>query len=461
MTFQLGEAVDPALLVGERWFAAPGPPIRSITVHERFDIPVGGALAILRVEVQDGRVLWRTMPIETGDGQAPWLGLLELVATTGALRGHAGSALTGHPEPGFRGEAGRVVRPLGKDQSHTTVVVDNAVLLKLYRALASGPNTEVELGQALARDRTAPVPPFLGALRLRRPGAGGREERLVVGFVQAFVPDAGDAFEELADRLAAFLRAGAPQRALRSLLVDAAPAGRAAARLHAALASIPRRQFAPRPMRSDHVEHWRPRATRALRLAPRAVRAVDPTTAAWLTERRPDIERALAPLGSPRSVTLQRIHADLHLGQLLRHGDDFLLADLEGEPGRSVAERRRPDTPLRDVASMLRSFDHVARSGMRRSGVPLDDVVAGTSAADPAIEAWLAAVRLEFLGAYESEAAARGLPVALDPDLLHALEVEKELSEFAYAATYLPAWMYAPSAGMRWLLDRGPALRGI
>ncbi|HET7181561.1 MAG TPA: hypothetical protein VFI15_04945, partial [Candidatus Limnocylindrales bacterium] len=157
---------------------------------------------------------------------------------------------------------------------------------------------------------------------------------------------------------------------------------------------------------------------------------------------------------------LQRIHADLHLGQLLRDGDRFLIGDLEGEPTRSVAERRRLDTPLRDLASMLRSFDHVARSGMRRSGAPIEEVIAGTSAADPPIEAWLAAMRSTFLEGYAAEAATLGLSVRLDTRLLHALEVEKELYEFAYAATYLPSWMYAPAAGMRWLLDGAAAAAG-
>ena len=456
---QPGSTFDPAGLIGQRWFAAPARPIRSIVIDERFDFAGGGALLILRVDVEAGAVLWRSMPIESADGRSPWLGLLDLVVNQAVLRGAMGSTLAGSPEPDWKVPAAGAVRPLGKDQSHTSVVVNEAILVKLYRALAPGMNTEIELGQALGPVEGAPVPRYRGAVSLYRSGSDGRTERVVLAFVQDFVPEAGDAFEELADRLAAWLRAGAPPRALPSLVVDATPAGHAVARLHAALAGIARRHFAPRPVSPDRGDLWGRGASRAHRKAQRLLRRVDPSLAAWLAGRHEAIGLALEPLGplaAPVSHPLQRIHGDLHLGQLLRSGDGFLIADLEGEPGRSATERRRLDTPLRDLASMLRSFDHVARSGMRRSGVPLDEIAAGTSGADPAIEAWLAAIRSTFLDAYVAESAARGRVIAIEPALLRALEVEKELYEFSYAATYLPTWMYAPAAGMRWLLDHSP-----
>ena len=457
MTFEVGDRVDPATLVQQRWFAAPGVPIQSITIQDRFQLPGGGALAILRIDAAGGRVLRRSMPIESGDGRGPWLGLLELVSTTGVVRGEAGGSLTGHPEPGTSGVAGHDVRPLGKDQSHTSVVIDEAILVKLYRALSPGVNTEVELGQALLTRPSAPVPRFRGHVRVHLERPDGQHERTVVAFVQDFVPDAGDAFEDLADRLAAWLRAGAPNRAVPSLVQAGVPAGLAAARLHGALAGVGRRSFVPRDARVQDVDWWRRRAALAHRTASRRLRAVDPGRASWLAARHDQIQGALTALASPAPHRIQRIHADLHLGQLLRAGDGFLVADLEGEPGRPVAERRRLDLPLRDVASMLRSFDHVGRSGMRRSGVPIEEVAAGTSPADAPIDAWLVAIRSAFLDAYAAEAGTQGHRLEIDRSLLHTLEVEKELYEFSYAATYLPTWMYAPAAGMRWLLDRGPA----
>ncbi|HJP88964.1 MAG TPA: hypothetical protein VJ850_08025 [Candidatus Limnocylindrales bacterium] len=456
---QVGDRLDPADLVGQRWFAAPPRPITAITVEERFDFPGGGALLILRVDVDGGRSLWRSMPIESADGRSPWVELLELAMRGGWI--HTGDRASLHAYRPTRPStpSGLTVAPLGKDQSHTSVVVDDSTVLKLYRALTRTPNPEVELGRALADDPDAPVPTYRGAVTVSLSAARLRwSESFALAFAQEYVPDAGDAFEDLAERLAAWLRAGAPNRAVPSLIVDAVPAARATTRLHSALF----RKFKPalnrRWVRPTDTGQWRRRAARAHRTAVRVLRSADPERAGWLVERRDVIEDALAPLVESAAnwppPGLQRIHGDLHLGQLLRDGYQFLISDLEGEPQRPVAERRRLDTPLRDVASMLRSIDHVARSGMRRAGMPIPELVAGTSAADPAIEAWLGAMRAKFLEAYAAEAAARNLRVDIDARLLHALEVEKELYEFSYAATYLPAWMYAPSAGMRWLLDR-------
>jgi len=451
---QLGDILDPATLVGERWFASPGLPIIAITVEERFELGEG-ALVALRVDVDGGAVLRRTMPVEAPDGREPWVSLYALATQGGSIAGRAGSRISGRrragppPQTPLPSRSVPDVRPLGRDQSHTSVVVDDAIVLKLYRSLAAGVNPEVELGAALADDPRAPVPGFRGALTLQ---LGGRRHALA--FLQDLVPDAGDAFEELAERLAAWLRAGAPQRALASLIADGEPAGRAIAGLHASLAGLRGAAFTARPVHPRDVDAWRRRADLGHRHAIRLLRSADPALAAWLDRRGQDIDAAFD--GYHPTGMLQRIHADFHLGQLLRVGSGFLIGDLEGEPTRAAGERRRHDTPLRDLASMLRSFDHVARSGMRRSGVPLDQIAAGSSAADPAIDAWIAAIRRAFLEAYEAASMARGQVVAIDRPTLRALEVEKELYEFGYAATYVPAWMYAPAAGMRWLLDARP-----
>ena len=110
-----------------------------------------------------------------------------------------------------------------------------------------------------------------------------------------------------------------------------------------------------------------------------------------------------------------------------------MVLDFEGEPTRPVADRAAPGTPLRDVAAMLRSFDHLGRhvEHERWPGHRED------------IERWIAAARAAFLDAYG--------PV--DASLLRALEFEKACYEFVYAAEFEPSWAYAPRAGMRWLLE--------
>ena len=145
-----------------------------------------------------------------------------------------------------------------------------------------------------------------------------------------------------------------------------------------------------------------------------------------------------------------RIHADLHLGQVLISDDGYRVIDFEGEPLRPIDDRRRPDSPLRDVASMLRSLDHVARSARRRA-----ERRAGGPIARPGldVDAWIERARDRFLGAYADGLRRAGAPIVVDLDLLDAFEVAKEAYEFVYAATVLPSWLWAPREGMRWLLD--------
>ena len=139
-----------------------------------------------------------------------------------------------------------------------------------------------------------------------------------------------------------------------------------------------------------------------------------------------------------------RAHGDYHLGQVLIAPDGFRIVDFEGEPLSSPDARRAHRPALRDVASMLRSLDHVARSARRRA-----EAANGGPLSRPGLDldAWIAP---------RTRAVPRGVPAPArrsTADLLHAFEVDKELYEFAYAATYLPAWLYAPTEGMRALFE--------
>ena len=150
---------------------------------------------------------------------------------------------------------------------------------------------------------------------------------------------------------------------------------------------------------------------------------------------------------------LMRVHGDFHLGQVLIAPDGYRIVDFEGEPLRPLEERRAPGSPLRDVACMLRSLDHVGRSAGRRAaarmGGPLD-----SPGLD--LDAWLHRARGRFLDAYRRGLRAAGSPIVVDPDLIRAFEIEKETYEFIYASTYLPSWLWAPTEGMRGLFDRTP-----
>lgn len=457
MTLVPGTSIDPAVLVGERWFAAKERTVVSVEVEDRFSIGTAG-LAILRVQLSGGPTVRYTMPER--DTPSAWSGLADLATRGGAVRGEAGGTLAGErlSRPGHTARPDRsapgaddTVRPLGIDQSHTSMVLDEDRLLKLYRRLEPGPNPEVELASVLPATL---VPAFIGAIRYVAKPASGTGQGTDVAIVQRFVPGAVDEFERLADRLAAWLRAGSPAPGLAEVLADVGPVGRTVAALHAALRGLRGPALRARAASAADIERWSRRASRALPAVFRAIERVDPDLAADIRARRDDIELALRPItDAAPGMLISRIHGDLHLGQLVRDGERLLVVDLEGDPTRSVRERRRRDTPLRDVASMLRSFDHIARSAIRRSGI---------GDAPPAADEWLHAARTGFLDAYGEELRARGAEPDLDPRLLHALEVEKELGEFVYAATYLPAWRYAPAGGLRWLLRRAavPSVAG-
>lgn len=442
MRLGVGARVDPELLRRERWFASKDRAVAAVTVEERFPIGASG-LAILRADLANGRSDRYSLPV--GGDPATWLGLTNLAARGGSIGGDAGGTLMGEPArpPAALQRRGSTVRPLGVDQSNTSIVVGETSVLKLYRRLEPGPNPEVELVMALGG---APIPAFEGAIRYRR--AGGRDVDIAI--VQRFVPGAPDEFERLAERLATWLRAGCPSADVPPFLADLADAGRAVAALHVAMLGLGGRDLRPRRASATVVARWSTRAARALTTAVRAIAPIDPGLAVELRGLRAAITSAVAPVGAVApGTTLIRIHGDLSVAQLVRDGSRFLIVDFEGEPTRSGTERRRRDTPVRDLASMLRSIDHITRSAIRRSGAV---------ERSPAVDDWLDAARRTFLDEYGAGLAAGGHDVEVEPRLLHALEVEKELYEFAYAAMYLPAWRYAPAAGLRWLLERGPDL---
>ncbi|MBF8291081.1 MAG: aminoglycoside phosphotransferase, partial [Chloroflexi bacterium] len=230
--------------------------------------------------------------------------------------------------------------------------------------------------------------------------------------------------------------------------------GMATGRLHAALSGLHRPGFETRAATREDLAGWLGTAEATFRAAVQAVAAVDAGLAARIEAASQAVRAALRPLGD-RSIPirLQRIHGDLHVGQVLPGPDDVLLVDFEGDPTRDPRDRRALAPPLRDVAAFLRSIDHVARSGFRRAGA-LGNQPLGSGPLGPgpsvALDAWIEAARAAFLEGY-----ALGLgdtAWALDRDLLRAFEVEKELGEFVYAATFLPEWLYAPTGGLGALL---------
>jgi trehalose synthase-fused probable maltokinase len=408
-------------------------------------------------EAHEGDGAWRALAAAIAEGRT--IAALAPGAPPVPGAGPVGAALVCRVSQGFagawEGDAASVAaageEPLGRDQSNTSAVIGGRLLLKGYRRVQPGLNPDLELTAYLSEDAGFPgVPPVAGWAEVVTRDAGVA----TVAMLQAFVPDGDDVYERTAGFLADLVAAPGFV-SLEWATEIAADLGTLVAGLHAALAGAPadNPDFALREATHDELKGWRRDAHRQLGLAIDAVTLVDPEAGAELRREASAIAARVSRFEAVATApTVMRVHADLHLGQLLATDDGYLVIDFEGEPLRPIEERRRPDSPLRDVASMLRSLDHVARSARRRA-----ERRAGGPIASPGldVEAWIDRAHARFLAAYADGLRRAGAPITLDLDLLDAFEVAKEAHEFVYAATVLPSWLWAPREGMRWLLEHG------
>ena len=149
----------------------------------------------------------------------------------------------------------------------------------------------------------------------------------------------------------------------------------------------------------------------------------------------------------PAGATLKtRYHGDYHLAQVLVNNNDFVIIDFEGEPSRPLAERRRKDSPLRDVAGMLRSFNYARWTAVRNAAQRPEHA----AALEPRGAAWEAEARRTFLRAYARAVAASPLGASFDglAPLLQLFELEKAVYELNYEITMRPTWVGVPLQGI-------------
>jgi maltokinase len=293
-------------------------------------------------------------------------------------------------------------RPVGAEQSNTSVVYDDRYILKLFRRLVS-PNPDVEVTVALWRGGFAHVAEPLGVWR---------HDGDDLAIAQRFLPGGADGW----DLAVAAAREGRPFDATAAALANLT------AGLHHALAHA-FGTWAAEPAR------WADAAMS--RLASAGDAPID----------RDAVRAVIGSIGATDDAgTAIRVHGDYHLGQVMHAGDEWYVLDFEGEPTRPLEERRAPSTPLRDVAGMLRSFSYAAGTA-RRQGAP------AAGAAE-----WERSARDAFLATY-LDAAADLLPRSAGP-LLAAFEVDKAVYEVAYEQGNRPDWVDIPLEGLRAALAR-------
>jgi maltose alpha-D-glucosyltransferase/alpha-amylase len=212
--------------------------------------------------------------------------------------------------------------------------------------------------------------------------------------------------------------------------------------------------FAPEPLTPPDIAAYRERALAeargALALLKANLEQIPAADRARANEVLARQEQLLARLAAAASQESQgrkiRIHGDYHLGQVLVTRNDFVIVDFEGEPGHSLEERRAKQSPLRDVAGMLRSFSYVEHSALR--SVAHDEVEFAKLA--PLAHAWARQVRAAFLLAYDSEARRAALYSSFTPGagLLGLFELEKALYELRYELSNRPTWAGIPLQGI-------------
>jgi len=375
------------------------------------------------------------------------------------------------------------------EQSNTSLIYGDALILKMFRRLQPGQNPDVEIGKFLTEvAHFNRIPPFLGEIAM----TSATGETTTIAMLQGLVTNEGDGWAWFLRQLSKFysdvsLKSDAPvvpspefgtnrlrqdwfSEAGHEAMAAAALLGRRTAEMHIALSSPSTDQaFTPEPCSLDdleadaiQIESQIKSALEALKLRLSSLDESAADDAGLLLSKRLELierSRSIANLASAGKRI--RIHGDYHLGQTLRtgatHGSsgsgDFILLDFEGEPARPLSRRRRKQSPLKDVAGMLRSFSYVAFSGLKEY-----EGNAGKSArtsADSTLskwaQAWQGYASAEFLRAYQETIATKAelMPSPNEAQtLLDAFVLEKALYELQYELNNRPTWVHIPLAGI-------------
>ncbi|MFI6495715.1 maltokinase [Streptomyces sp. NPDC050564] len=430
-----------AWLPRQRWFAGKGRPVTDVTLVSTTELYPGCLHLLVRTEHLDP-------PAQAGPGTPPaedcyqlLLGVRKVLpprlahaaigrANDGPLadlmvydafhdRTAAGLLLERLRRPGTAGPlrferdtrvtvpAGLAPRLLDAEQSNSSLVYGDSFILKVFRRVQPGINPDLEVPWALARQGCNRVPAPAAWFRISRP------QEATLGVLQPFLPEAADGWTLALESLASG----------REFTNEAYELGRATAEVHLALASAFPIDGTSPPQNRLLAAAMSERLDAAVRNVPELGPHADGLRSAF--DALGDLDTAIRPA--------QRIHGDLHLGQVLRAGQQWSVIDFEGEPARPLTERRRVQSPVRDVAGMLRSFDYAARS--RRPWRP----------------EWAQRCREAYCAGYAAEA--EWDPHG-EPELLRAYETDRAVYEVLYEARHRPDWLPVPMAAVRRLAER-------
>lgn len=450
----------------QRWFGHKDNALVGIELVDEVvlsDGPPALVIAIVGVNFE-GELVYYQLPLlveEDGAGrdathEPERLKLIgELMAHGETVKGNSGVFHFGGPglDPLAPPPGSRSIRVMGAEQSNTSVVLDEQVILKFFRRLDVGPNPDLELNSLLTSEGFDHVPAQVGEITYE--GTIDAEEVSIdLAIAQRFLAEGTNAWDDVLRRLQSFydevdpadatedLRFLTEERA-SDLLERIGELGDAIASMHIALAhdeSAP--DLAPDPMTADDVAELKDRIERALSGA---------SAVADLHGSIRERMEALTDIDDAGAKT--RVHGDLHLGQVMTTPRGWMILDFEGEPLRSLEERRAKQSPLKDIAGMLRSFNYAAVAALFERSEPGSDTWAEL---EPWSACWETLARERFLSAYLTRAhEGRFLPPDRDAliALLAAFEMEKALYELAYEEGHRPGWVRIPQHGIRQALE--------
>jgi trehalose synthase-fused probable maltokinase len=442
-----------AWLVEKRWFGDKSRTIASLTVTDFVTVAIDGLeVSHLQVSIQfdDGGTATYLVPLtENGKGSPQdafessayldWLGAGFDEERVVALSGDENGRLEWRPGARTGGDSwlGLPAKVLTGEQSNTSILYGERSIVKVFRKVQAGINPDSEIISFLSDQVAFPnVPRFEGAVTVERSEGMPAIE---LATAQAFVPNEGDCWRWLPGALA-----GSSDDDMKSLLDSIGLLGQRTGELHVALEQGTGDAFGPESFTDQDVADLEARLSREVQLTASMLfrqgalsHGESEDLAAGLLA---GVMHADSLLGSSRT----RVHGDYHLGQVLRTGNDFMIIDFEGEPSRTIEERREKHSPLKDVAGMLRSVDYaVASAGADAEPERLPALRSwGTEAADRFKAEYLAAVRAgrgSFLPA-DDASFARSLDLFI---------IDKALYEVRYELDNRPDWLHIPLGSLQ------------
>jgi maltose alpha-D-glucosyltransferase/alpha-amylase len=369
------------------------------------------------------------------------------------------------------------------EQSNSSIFFGDRLIMKLFRRQEFGPNPDVEIGRFIT-EQTAfrSIAPFGGSIEYIRSGEYSISAPATIALLQGLVKNEGDGWQWTLDELGRYYescgasqfpsgqlpkygteidrKSAAMQQAkdFAGISTEAAcTLGRRTAEMHLALATpTGDAAFAPQPMDADYLAGLEgellAHASHAFEILRGSLPALSDDAvelAGLVLSRRRSILSRFATLKSVGATAQRtRVHGDYHLGQVLRTKGDFVILDFEGEPAHSLAERRAKQSPLKDLAGMVRSFSYAAFAALTRhsSRRPQDFELL-----EPWARLWETAVVDEYLFSYREAVAQSSIVPPEETAFRRLLDVyllDKALYELVYELNNRPTWVRIPLAGI-------------